>query len=578
MIFEMKEKVKKLPGKKKSINKDLKVISDIKALLEALKRSEEKYKKLQDNIPIGLYETTPEGKFLYVNNWIVKMLGYRSKKELLGKKVQDTYVESGKRKEITNKLNRYGFINATELLLKRKDNSVIWAVISAKTIYGEKKKVISYDGYIYDITERKKALERLKESEELFRTISNYLSNALYIFNPEGEFIYVNPAASNITGFTRNELLKMKFWEVCHPDYREMIKKRGFMRISGKKVPETYEFKIITKKGREKWLEISASQIELRGTKAVIGVGKDITDKKATLDLISESEKKYKDLYYFFKMMADNVPDMIWAKDLEGKCIFANKATCEKLLNLKKGEDPVGKTDMFFALREKKKHPENKSWHTFGELCGNSDEMVVKTKKSGRFEEFGFVRGKYLCLDVSKAPFLDETGKMIGTVGSAKDITISKKIEEERHKFKKLQTVMYRISLAMSTTKDLQELIQVIRGELSSVIDTTNFFIALYDKEKDELHLPFFKDEKDQFTGFPKGKSLTGLIISRKKSILLKEQDIHELAQSGVVQPMGTISKVWLGVPLMAKNKIIGALVVQNYNDENAFGQKELEL
>jgi PAS domain S-box-containing protein len=574
----MKDKGKNLPAKKKSISKDLKVISDIKELLEALNHSEEKYKKLQNNIPIGLYETTPDGQFTFVNNWIVKMLGYRSQKEILGIKVQDTYVEPEKRKEITDKLNKKGFIDDTELLLRRKDNTSIWAVISAKTIYDENKNVVSYDGYIYNITERKKALERLKESEEMFRMISNYLSNALYIFNSSGDFIYVNPATSKITGYSMQELLNMKFWEVCHPDHRELIKSRGFKRISGKEVPTTYEFKILTKKGKVKWLEISATQIELRGEYTVIGLGKDITEQKETLEMLRESERKYKDLYYFFKMMADNVPDMIWAKDLDGKCIFANKATCENLLSTKKGEDPVGKTDVFFAEREKRKHTENKLWHTFGELCVNSDEVVMNTRKPGRFEEHGYVKGKLLYLDVSKAPFIDENGRIIGTVGSAKDITVSKKIEEERHKFEKLQTVMYRISLALSTTKDLKELIHVIRGELGSVIDTTNFYIALYDQEKDELHLPFFEDEKDKFTGFPKGKSLTGLIISKKKPILLKEPQVMEMANAGEIQPMGTISKVWLGVPLFAKNKIIGALVVQNYNDENAFGQKELEL
>jgi PAS domain S-box-containing protein len=575
----MKKKENELSiSRKKNANKDLKVISDIQALVGALKQSEEKYRTLQDNIPIGLYQTTPDGRFTFVNNWILKMLGYRSKKELLNVKVQDTYVEPDKRKEIITTLNKKGFINDTELLLRCKDNSVIWAVISAKTVYDENKKVLSYDGYIYNITERKKALERLKESEEMFRTISNNLSNALYIFNPEGDFIYVNPAATKITGYTRQELIKMKFWQVCHPDYMEMVKKRGFTRISGKEVPKTYEFKILTKKGKEKWLEISATQIKLKDQPVVIGLGKDISEQKETMELIKRNEKKYKDLYSFFKMMADNVPDMIWAKDLEGKCIFANKATCEKLLMTKRGEDPIGKTDAFFAIREKKKHPENKNWHTFGEVCGNTDEVVIKSKKASRFDEFGYIRGKFLYLDVSKAPFLDENGVMIGTVGSAKDVTQAKKIEEERHKFEKLQTVMYRISLALSTTKDLRELIDVIRGELGSVIDTTNFYIALYDPEKDELHLPFFKDEKDKFTGFPKGNSLTGQIIIKKKSILLKENEIREMSDAGIVKPMGTISKVWLGVPLMAKNKIIGALVVQNYHDENAFGQKELEL
>jgi hypothetical protein len=123
---------------------------------------------------------------------------------------------------------------------------------------------------------------------------------------------------------------------------------------------------------------------------------------------------------------------MIWAKDLDKKYIFANKTICRDLLNAKDTDEPIGKTDIFFAQRERTSHPDNPVWHTFGEICGDSDLIVMAEKKPQRFDEFGNVKNRFLYLDVHKAPFFDEKGIMIGTVGAGRDVTQEKKIEHSR--------------------------------------------------------------------------------------------------------------------------------------------------
>jgi PAS domain S-box-containing protein len=144
-----------------------------------------------------------------------------------------------------------------------------------------------------------------------------------------------------------------------------------------------------------------------------------------------ESESRYKALYTFLRLLSDNISDMLWAKDLDNRYLFANKALCEKLLMASDVEEPIGKTDIFFAEREREKHPERDDWHTFGEICADSDVEVRKTMQPGRFEEYGNVQGEYLFLDVHKAPLIDWDGKMIGVVGSGRDLTKEKLIEQE---------------------------------------------------------------------------------------------------------------------------------------------------
>jgi len=92
------------------------------------------------------------------------------------------------------------------------------------------------------------------------------------------------------------------------------------------------------------------------------------------------------------------------------------------------------------------------------------------------------------------------------------------------------------------------------------------------------LSLPYFVDEKDSFNAFPAGKSLTGYVIRNDKPLLIKDKDISNLVKKGEIEDVGTPSKIWLGVPLKIKEEIIGALVVQNYEDENAFTAEDLEM
>ncbi len=137
-------------------------------------------------------------------------------------------------------------------------------------------------------------------------------------------------------------------------------------------------------------------------------------------------------------MIIDYAPDMFWAKDLQGRYLFTNKALCEKLLDVKDVREAVGKTDIFFALKQMASHPDNPGWYTMGEMRQNSDEIVIKHLTPMHFEEHGKIKGKDIHLDVHKAPLYNCDGVLIGTVGIGRDITLQKefesKVEEEQLK------------------------------------------------------------------------------------------------------------------------------------------------
>ncbi len=130
-------------------------------------------------------------------------------------------------------------------------------------------------------------------------------------------------------------------------------------------------------------------------------------------------------------LLTQHLPDMLWVKDLEGKYVYANQAICDGLLMAKDVNEPIGKGDVFFALREREAHQDKPDWHTFGELCFNSDINVIEQNKAMKFEEYGNVKGKLMYLEVYKAPFYNKKGEIIGTVGAGRDITQLKKIQSD---------------------------------------------------------------------------------------------------------------------------------------------------
>jgi PAS domain-containing protein len=115
------------------------------------------------------------------------------------------------------------------------------------------------------------------------------------------------------------------------------------------------------------------------------------------------------------------LPDMMWAKDLEGKYIWANQKIIDGLLFSETLENTVGRKDVEMAKARIDAIGADK--HTFGVVCGNSDYVVLDTEEPERFLEFGLVTGKEMYLEVHKDVLRNSEGEIIGTVGTGRDIT-----------------------------------------------------------------------------------------------------------------------------------------------------------
>ncbi len=143
-----------------------------------------------------------------------------------------------------------------------------------------------------------------------------------------------------------------------------------------------------------------------------------------------------------------------------------------------------------------------------------------------------------------------------------------------------VQHLAYRIANAVHETEDLNQLFVTIQEELGNFLDTENFFIALYNKDSDTISLPYFRDSQDQdaFQSFPAGKTQTAYVIRSGEPLMVTRAQADVMIEQGLVEAIGTPSKIWLGVPLRVNSEVTGALVVQSYTDETEFGESDREL
>ena len=204
MNTQLEEKVLMRTEELRETNKLLrKEIEERKHTQESLSQSEKKYRELQNNVPVGVFRSTLEGKFISVNQAMTKMLGYNSVDDLMQASIIDIYANIVDRKKVLDEANKDDVVHDYEFLAKRKDGSIFWVSISLRIIYDIEKKVKYYDGIIVDITERKQAEAELKKLNQAIEQSPV----CVVITDTEGNIEYLNQHFSKITGYSTKEAI-----------------------------------------------------------------------------------------------------------------------------------------------------------------------------------------------------------------------------------------------------------------------------------------------------------------------------------------------------------------------------------
>jgi diguanylate cyclase (GGDEF)-like protein/PAS domain S-box-containing protein len=248
---------------------------------EALRRSEESLRDLFENAKDIIYTHDLEGNYASLNKAGERITGYSSEEALkmnVSKVVAPEYLELA-REMIARKVGDEQSQTFYQLEIITRDGRRVPLEISTQLIY-ENGKPVGVQGIARDITRRKQAEDALRESEERYRELFENANDLVYTHDLRGNFTSLNLAGERITGYTREEALKLNIAQVVVPRYlktaREMIERKADADVTTR-----YELEIFAKDGRRIPLEVSTRVIMKNGEPVgVQGIARDITERR----------------------------------------------------------------------------------------------------------------------------------------------------------------------------------------------------------------------------------------------------------------------------------------------------------
>ena len=394
----------------------------------------------------------------------------------------------------------------------------------------------------------------LLESEKKYRSIFESTGTAILIIEEDMTISMVNSQFKKLCGYSKEEIEGKKKWTefVTKEDLEKIKRYHSQRRINPGSAPISYEFRFKGRDGKIKDIFLTVGMISK--TKQSIASLLDITESKKTREELRGSKDKY-------QLLLENQTDLVVKVDTDGRFLFVSPSYCEIFGKTK--EELLGNKFMPLVHKDDR------------EATIKAMENLYKPPYACYMEQRGKTKDGWRWLAWADKSVLDKDGKVVEIVGVGRDIT-------ERKQNEKLQQVLYNISKAANSPISLNQLYKTIHQDLGTIINTTNFYIALLDEKEDKIYFPYHVDEMgDEFE--PQNleyKSLTCYVIKNRRPLLLNYDKIKELNENGELLNPGVITKniFWFGVPLKVENKVIGAMAVQSYTNPNLYSKKDIKL
>jgi PAS domain S-box-containing protein len=197
-------------------------ISEQKQTEKALTEAEEKYRNIFENAVEGIFQTTPDGRFLAANPALAGMYGFESPRELIETitNIENRmYVDPADRERLRRLYEEQGFVRNFETRLYRKDGSILWISMTGRAVRGSDGKTVCYEGMAEDITIRKQAEETLRELNQRLHDIIDFLPDPTFGIDMRGKVIFWNRAMEEMTGVKAVEILGKGDHEYSIPFY-----------------------------------------------------------------------------------------------------------------------------------------------------------------------------------------------------------------------------------------------------------------------------------------------------------------------------------------------------------------------
>ena len=575
-------------------------ISERKNAEERLKESEERFRMVFENVFHGIviyeeFTDLSKRKLIDCNEQYAAMAGLTIEELLKYENTNDiqlTHEESSNAARIESLSTMKAFRGSYSWIRPDgKDNIIEY--IGVPVIWRGRTYTIGIDR---DITESKKAEaeliaakekaeengqklkirnEELLSKNRFIQTILDNLPIGLSLNNiQEGDVTFMNKKFQEIYGWSSDEITSVtSFFEKVYPDvtYRnEMIDRIMDDIKSGDPEKMHWEDIVVTQKDGALRI-INAVNIPLIEQNTMVSTVVDITDRKLAEIALKESEERYRSFISqvsegVYRFECDQPMDLSLPLEEQIDFIYDHFFIAEcnqailKIYGLSDQNEMIGKTQLHF--HGGRNNPVNRD--ILRKYIRNGFSV-----ENGITEEFDLTGHKKYISNNSIG--IIEDNHLVRIWGTETDVT-------EKVRADQIQQVLYAISNAALSSIDLPELIQLISQEIGKLLDSTNFYIAFYDEKTDMLSTIYERDEKDAIETWPAENSITGYVIKKQKSLLIKDIELKDFYDAAGIEQFGTPSKVWLGVPLLMNKKAIGAVVVQSYDNQDAYTERDKQI
>jgi PAS domain S-box-containing protein len=406
----------------------LRDVTERKHAEEALQESERKYRAIFENAVEGIFQTTPDGRYLTVNPTLARMYGYETPEEMIeniGNIDQQQYVNPEDRKQLKALYAQQGFVKAYEAQVYTKQRRPIWISMNGRVVHGSQGKILYYEGTTENITERKLAEEALRTSEERFsKAFRNNPSLMSITTMADGRFIEVNDTFLRVTGYQREEVIgKTSRGLGLFVDSQD----RDFVvrALEEKGRVQDMEVRIRLKDGDIATVSFSGEVVELGQEECWVAVAADVTERKRAEEELLLSNRKLQDIIEF-------LPDATVVIDNEGKVIAWNRAI-EEMTGVGKG-DVLGRGNAVYSMAFY-----GKARPMLIDLIGKSYKELESRYRDVRIgDDIIYAEAFVPCLHGWKGGYSsgkasklrDPKGNVIGAIESIRDVTERARAEE----------------------------------------------------------------------------------------------------------------------------------------------------